>query len=398
MAGAVDSPMDSSPPTPGPDIDAVVAGLRARVDQRRRAGEYPPGLEEDLEAELRRIVEHRPAQSSGTRRSSVREALELRGGLPPVDPSRVAGATASSVPGGAALHAAVARVVGHQTAGVLSQVQDISNATWDALLVLADAVAALEASLGEQRPVVAILDALVERVAAFERAPASSPVGMGELARRIERLEAAEASRLARPWFSSDLPIEVPGGAAGSRAVPGAAWSGAAGAGDIASLADGLEGFEPVLVLGAESDELLAALGREGLDARGGGGGAGALAGLASEPDRSLGALVVAGFVEHLGPGHVLDLVREAAEKLRPGGRLRARALNPRSLWGLAHGAAGRPDRALVDPGWLALCCREAGFCSVELAWSEAPGCEDRDDELRRVIFGPLFYTIVASR
>ena len=36
-------------PPPTPDVDALVAELRARVEERRRAGVYPPGFEEELD-------------------------------------------------------------------------------------------------------------------------------------------------------------------------------------------------------------------------------------------------------------------------------------------------------------------------------------------------------------
>jgi len=51
-------------------VDGLVDRLRAQVEQRRRDGEYPPGLEEDLDAHFRELA----AARRGAR--SLREHLE----------------------------------------------------------------------------------------------------------------------------------------------------------------------------------------------------------------------------------------------------------------------------------------------------------------------------------
>ena len=45
-----------------PSTEELLAQLRARVEERRRRGDYPPGLEQDLESHFRRIVAHGRAQ------------------------------------------------------------------------------------------------------------------------------------------------------------------------------------------------------------------------------------------------------------------------------------------------------------------------------------------------
>ena len=47
-----------------PDVDALVAELRARVEQRRQSGVYPPGLEDELDQHFRRIAAHRTIPDS----------------------------------------------------------------------------------------------------------------------------------------------------------------------------------------------------------------------------------------------------------------------------------------------------------------------------------------------
>lgn len=395
---AVDSNQSASAAV---DLDQVLEGLRERVAQRRAEGAYPPGLEADLEADLARIITRPSALSTFT---DMRALLEGGGPPPGVDPARVAHATASGMPGGAALHSAVARAVSHQVSGVLSQVQEISNALWAHLLTLADAITALKGSLDDKRALLVIVDALVERVAAYERVPAEPSLAVAELTRRIERLEVAEVARNPRPWFSADLLTGAAPGPAAAGPVVDLVF-----ADTREDLVGELESCGPVLVLGRP--ELVTGLQRSGVDASGPGSATGLeaevgpLLALESTPDRSLGALVVGGTLECLAPGEVLDLVRASFDKLRPGGRLVVRAANPRSLWGLAHGTAGRPDRTLVDPGWLELCVAQAGFGSAELVWGPpapggaAPTGEDTEGEAHRAIFlGPLYYTIRAIR
>ncbi|MGH9063585.1 MAG: class I SAM-dependent methyltransferase, partial [Acidimicrobiales bacterium] len=361
---------------------------------------YPPGLEEELEAHFRRIAGHRiPAAE----RESVRRRLDRGPHLPPVDAGRIAASTSSGLPGGAALHAAVLRLVSHQTAGVLAQVQDLANAVWACLVLLADAADAADAdSTTHDHPdLVALVDAVVERVTAYEREPADAPVGLAELGRRLDRLEAAESARNPRPWFRADLPLD--GEAA-----------------EDLPLARHLEGCGPVLELGAGAGERLRALAEAGIEASGveadpdlAGQAVAAglrvrqgdpLDALGAVPDRALGGVVAVGLVERLAPQQLLGLVRTAADKLRPGGRAVFRATNPRSLWGLANGSAARPDRVLVDPSWLALCCAEAGFASTAVEWSPPPpgGGEPAgagsEAEIRRLLFRPTAYVLVATR
>jgi len=341
------------------DLDQALERLRARVDERRRAGDYPPGLEEELASHFEQIAGERLAGEGLT----IREQLEREVHLPVVDPERLAAVASSFVPGGPRVQGMVARLLQRQAAGILGQVAALTSNLWRGLEVVAgaadEAIGAISAPSPSFAHLVAVVDALVERVASYERAPAATPEGVAELARRVERLERAEASRVPRPWFRPGSLVEGP-------------------AEDPERWRRLLEGCQPVLDLDEEGS-----------------------ASLEQAVDASLGGVVALDLVERLGAQELLDLVRETADKLRPGGRLVAGATNPRSLWGLAHGSAGRPDRALVDPGWLSLCCREAGFSSVEVEWGpapEPPGGADQDGELRRLVFAPTRYLLVATR
>src|SRR5947208_15527838 len=99
-------------------VDALVEQLRARVEARRQSGEYPPGLEQDLDAHFRHVVAARRGQST------------LRGHLDALrDASAFAAeriTTASRVRAGAMYHRLIARAVRRQTQGVLAQVGEFA--------------------------------------------------------------------------------------------------------------------------------------------------------------------------------------------------------------------------------------------------------------------------------
>lgn len=93
------------------DVDEIVASLVAGIAARRADGEYPAGLEEELEAEFVEIMRAVHRDEVGTR--ELRERLERVAASigrvradPPVD---------SRVPGGSAVHATVARLVSRHT-------------------------------------------------------------------------------------------------------------------------------------------------------------------------------------------------------------------------------------------------------------------------------------------
>jgi hypothetical protein len=112
------------------DIDAVVAELQARVEERRRAGFYPPGLEGELDDHFRRIVRFRPTQLSfRDHLDDIREAMDF-------DIDRIP--NSSRIAGGRAAHRVVSRVVARQTRGVLAQLEEYAVAVQEALESVAD--------------------------------------------------------------------------------------------------------------------------------------------------------------------------------------------------------------------------------------------------------------------
>ena len=132
--------------------------------------------------------------------------------------------------------------------------------------------------------------------------------------------------------------------------------------------------------------------------------------------DDSLGGLVMIQVIEHLSPQHVIDVVRLAAEKVRPGGRVVVETVNPTSLYTYAHAFWVDPDHVRpVHPNFSGSCSRRPG--SPRSSASTARPCPPTrrlelmpgDDELSKrlnanferinaLLFGPQDYAIVATR
>lgn len=142
-----------------PDIDALVAQLRAKVEQRRRSGFYPPGLEEDLSLHAARVIHH---QTGSRPQPDLRSHLDAVAAALPFDAGRIP--AVSGVPGGELIHRTVAKVVIRQTEGALQEVEAFARPVRDALVAIVDAFERLAESVRVD------IDALYERQAAQERA------------------------------------------------------------------------------------------------------------------------------------------------------------------------------------------------------------------------------------
>jgi hypothetical protein len=93
------------------EVDDVVALLQRRVAARRASGDYPPGLEEQLEAEYAVIMAgmHRgelTTEELGRRVAAVEHTAAA---------VRALDDTGSRVPGGSVVHTAASRVVARHT-------------------------------------------------------------------------------------------------------------------------------------------------------------------------------------------------------------------------------------------------------------------------------------------
>jgi O-antigen chain-terminating methyltransferase len=393
-------------------VDHLVNELRIRVEERRKAGFYPEGLEADLESHFARIVAQRAHADVSGLRSNL-EVLDVRGAFS-VD--RIPADT--SVPGGAVLHRTVGRLVARQTQGVLEQVQGFADVVREALGRIADA---LEDPHGHvHADLVGQLDAIFERLAAYERGPTDSAAAVADLRRRVEALEAAEERRQFRPWYTADAFESSFRGdhdeLVGRYRDLAARFATDHAQGPVLDIGCGRGEFLELLselgvaASGIELDHDLVQQARgRGLDVVEGDG----VVHLATLPDGSLGGIVLIQVIEHLSPQGVVDLVAVARHKLVDGGLIVIETVNPQSLYTFAHSFYVDPTHANpVHPAYLTFLFQQAGYTHVEIEWRSDPPADDVlhvDDDagevakaniarLNQLLFAPQDYALVAQR
>lgn len=351
---------DMEGPRKTPDLQAILDELKARVEAKRRAGFYPADLEDRLSIHFRRIASQR--------NSSVREARAAVKALSEhvLDPAAIS--TTSSKPGGRLFHRLVAKLVSRQIKGTLDQVREHSKAMQALAALLIDA---LEETRAESRGQV---EAILERLASYERTPADTPIALRDLRRRLEDLEASlhrqvdTAPGLADVLEGSGLPRTM--------FVDSAKW-----------LAEKLVDAAPVLHLGASRGELIQVLQEAGVEAIGVEPDASlrkaaSQAGLdliAEDPlirlrqtsHDSLGAVCATGYLEMVSLSEMAEIIELAFAKLRVGGRLVVTGLDPR---GATPERVYRDPRRIrpVHPRVVEALSLEAGFS--EVSTSSAPG------------------------
>ncbi|GAC1318980.1 MAG: hypothetical protein NVSMB12_18120 [Acidimicrobiales bacterium] len=395
-----------NPPTPSA-IDPLIEELRSRVAERRRAGFYPEGLEDELDAHFRRIVAHRRVSDLASLRSSL-EVLDVRGAF---GMDRISLGT--TVPGGEKLHRGVGKLVARQTQGILEQVQEFADVVREALGKIADA---LEDPYGHvHTDIVGQLDAVWERLAAWERGPVDSAAAVADLRRRVEALESADRGREFRPTYTADaFESAFRGSAEELKARYRELAQRFAGHGPVLDIGCGRGEFMELLSeLGIETTgvEIDAALVEEGRSAgyeigRGDG-----VLHLAALPDGSLGGIVLLQVVEHLSPQQVVDLVAVARHKLRNGGLMVVETVNPQSLYTFAHSFYLDPTHANpVHPAYLKFLFEESGWKDVAIEWRSPPPVDDVLEvedgasetaktnvaRLNQLLFAPQDYALVA--
>jgi len=119
---------------------------------------------------------------------------------------------------------------------------------------------------------------------------------------------------------------------------------------------------------------------------------------LEARDKESLGGVFVAQVIEHLPPPRWQDLVRLAASRLAPGGRLLIETINPESLFAMLRAYVIDPTHVRpVHPSLLAFLANRAGFEHVDVHYqaevpdSARPGAIDEglsgdDSDLRRIL------------
>lgn len=168
---------------------ALVERLQRQAADRKAAGDYPEDLLEKLDEHLRRIMAHRPEHDM----SHLLDQLSAVDTSSSFDPTLIS--TNSSVPGGSQIHSMLAKAQGRQTEAIIKQVQAFSD---DVRVLLRSLVLAVQDGNSHVHiDLTTRVDAILERLDSYERAPVDSGAALGDLRRRVEELErqAAKTSK-----------------------------------------------------------------------------------------------------------------------------------------------------------------------------------------------------------
>jgi len=399
---------DEIPDASAPDLDALLTTLRERVELRRRNGQYPPGLEAEMDRHFERIMGDRPPTPSFL----LAELDQSLDDLSHFEYRRDSISTESRLLGGSALHRGVAKGVGRQIQGVLQQAQDQSHRVVRTIALMAKATNMLAEAYDTR--VIQQLDDLQLQLVEEQATIQALLVQMSEV---VARVPGAGIDA----WYSAD---------AFNAHFRGPTDDIVSRYRDLAEHFVGVDG--PVLDIGFGRGEFLELLGELGVEAIGiesvpvlvksarrrglqvddGR----AVEYLSSLDDDSLGGLVMIQVIEHLSPQHVIDVVRLAADKVRRGGRVVIETVNPTSLYTFAHAFYVDPDHVRpVHPTYLGFLFAEAGFARVERVDRSPVPADDSlelmpgDDEtskrlnanferINALLFGPQDYAVVATR
>lgn len=393
-----------SEPRQGVDLERLVDDLKQRLEERRRSGLYPPGLEEQLDEHARHFAAHRVPRPDPLPplRDAVAEVARTRSiHREEIEPT-------SSVPLGSHVHRAADKLQRRQIDSLVAQVWSFAAAVTEALERSVDV---LEQPPHDYQAVLEQLDAVLERITALE-AGAALGGALGSLIDRVERLEAAERDRGFAPFFSN-VQFEV--AFRGSQEELKQRYAGLADflvGCSVESVVDVGCGQGMLLELlkernvpavGVELDGELARVGRaKGLDVEEGNG----LHYLQERQDGSLGAIVLLQVIEHLSHQQVADLFLIAYRKLRPEGVLAIETVNPQSLYVYARAFYLDPTHTTpVHPAYLGFLAEQAGFSGHRIEWrspvpeGEALSGDDEDAKrLNSLIYGPQDYLFFGVR
>jgi 2-polyprenyl-3-methyl-5-hydroxy-6-metoxy-1,4-benzoquinol methylase len=388
------------------DLDAVIAELKARNEERRREGEYPDGLEETLDEHFDRLVGVRPRTPAlhTELQAALRELSTTGFSRARIDPS-------SNIPAGRFVHRAMSRALSRQLDGVLRQIDEQNQVITRALALLGEIAASIGSEFDSR--VVQQLDDLQVRLAEQARDVSRLELGVAEVRERVP-------GAAVETWYGEDHFTAT------FRGAPDDLRS------RYTDLAKELIGCDPVLELGFGGGEFMDLLTELGVQVRGvepdgqlveraRARGLDVEQGFAVEHLRrlepgSLGGIVMIQVIEHLSPQQVRDFVEHAGEKPRPGGKVVLETVNPASLYVYTHAFWVDPDHVRpVHPNYLEFLFREAEFSRIAVEYRSPVPDEDRllglpgDDpqtallnenfeRIGSLLFGAQDYAVIATR
>jgi hypothetical protein len=161
------------------DVGAVVADLQRRVAARRAAGDYPPGLEEQLEAEFKIIMGAVHRDEIGTS-DLQRRVWAVASSTHAV---RSNAESSSRVPGGSVVHSATSKLVQRHTGLLADSVRVLGH---EIAAALQEVVRLFEVQRhADERQLNEVIASLIDRLAVVDHL-ADAVV---DLERRLDLLE-----------------------------------------------------------------------------------------------------------------------------------------------------------------------------------------------------------------
>ena len=164
---------------PDVDVDEVVAALNQRISDRRAAGDYPIGMEQQLESEFQgmmRAIDRHEIDTEPLRtlvQAVVVAAHEMR----------LDTATDSRVPGGSASHHAAGRLVSRHITPLAESVRDLGVSVASALDEVRRLVQAQSAA--DERQLLDVISGVMDRLAVVDHLVELTT----DLERRVTQLE-----------------------------------------------------------------------------------------------------------------------------------------------------------------------------------------------------------------
>lgn len=388
------------------EIEELLSEIRQRIDQRRKDGQYPQGLEQDLDIQFEQLVKQKPVSLNF---DPLLKSLEKVKELTRISYQSIVDST---IPGGSSFHSKVSHLLQRHFHVTINQI----NTHFDALYDLLDQIVLViqEKTSIQHKELKADLNIIFQRLAAYERSPEASIGGIAELSRRVEHIEGRLADNKFSPWYSQNSFEQAFRGSKQDLIER------------YVDLAKKFENCSPVLDIGCGRGEFLELLKdlnvqakgvdldselvgqaiSQGLDVIQGDG----IVKLGSIADSSLGGIVSIQVVEHLSKQQVLDLVSLSYDKLRVGGKIIIETVNPQSLYVYTHAFYLDPTHIQpVHPAYLSFLFTEMNFSSIEVQWRSPVPEQDKVQEtdglgsqnvtrLNEILFAPQDYAITAIK
>ena len=146
-----------------PDIENLLKDIREQVRIRRIAGDYPPGLEQELEFEFRGVVDRERRDWTSIRHQLAERSNRVIEAFAQIDGITT---TQSRIPGGRIYHSLTRKLFGRQTRGLADQIRGASTELVALVRLIADLQMAQEEA--DRRLVMHLSKSVLDRLAVVD--------------------------------------------------------------------------------------------------------------------------------------------------------------------------------------------------------------------------------------